>query len=231
MTEDYIKSLSISEKVAVGEEIWATEHRLACKRRGNLGKGKGTVRDIVGKAVGWSGYTYALVRKVFLLAEANDISREDRQLVRQVIELMDKTDQVEPHIWKISHLTGRLPKGKPLTIKQRRVKLLRKLASTGHRAEQIAEKIGVTVNHTRCLARENGISLPDPREYHPNFNSNKIVREAVLDAEHLAASLRILEIDPDELDQGEIPGWVESLGASISDLRKLLNTLNKRRST
>jgi len=229
MRKDFLPS----EKVAIGEALWPEEYKAGQERkRSGLKRGsewpdrknvpngkKGKTQDRIAAHVGMSSPTYGRAKAIIQLGKRQGLSQKERRLVEEAKKEMDTTGKVSAAHRKIKHLL------KPMT-KQERIKEIARLAAGGHRANQIANKIYVTVEHTRLLARQNNISLPDIGR-DPKFDANKIVEETVIDAQSIVAGLKILAFDPTSLDKTKLPGWVDSLEDSLKTLGRMLTTLKR----
>ena len=109
-----------------------------------------------------------------------------------------------------------------------RLDQIRCLAGDGHRASQIAAKIGLTEERVRLLARKHDIRLPDHVIGRPRkIDVNRIVRETVIGAQGLVAGLDLVEGSLDKLDRAQVPSWVSSLAESMKALNKLLKQLKE----
>lgn len=110
-----------------------------------------------------------------------------------------------------------------------RLERLRELAAKGANAEQIADELNIGEAHVRHLARREGIKLFDfHRGKERRIDVNRVVSETVNQAHALTAGLDLVESRLDGLDESQIPVWVQTLGESIAELRKLRNTLRRR---
>lgn len=100
------------------------------------------------------------------------------------------------------------------------------LAATGHRADQIADKLGLSVIYVRKLAREHDVTLPDTvigktRKH----DANRIVTETVATLEGVALGVDLIEVD--QLDRAQVEAWATSLSTSLAPLKKLAKTLKE----
>lgn len=117
---------------------------------------------------------------------------------------------------------------KPLS-KAERVERIRELAERGFKSDQIAAKIEVSPNHTRELAREAGIRLPDALIGRVRkLDVNRMVDKTVMSAQSLTTGLELIDSRMEGLDLSRIDEWVTVLTASVGKLNYLILQLKRR---
>lgn len=107
----------------------------------------------------------------------------------------------------------------------RRRELIRDLAGKAWTSRQIGERINITPDGVRKIARDEGIAVPADEVMggtRQKIDSTRIVRETVNGLEGLEIALDLVSYD--DLDRSEIEHWTTSLTTSI----RILNRLNKR---
>lgn len=106
-----------------------------------------------------------------------------------------------------------------------RKKLIKDLSDSGLSSRQIADRIKVSDETVRRIARREGISIvADEVMGRGNMavDSNRIIRETIATFEGLDMALKLVNYD--ELERDEIENWTDSLTESI----RILNRLNKK---
>lgn len=109
----------------------------------------------------------------------------------------------------------------------RRVELIRRWAGEGSTSRQIAGLLGIRDDIVRRIAREHGISIRADEAVGRTrrLDSNRIVRETVNALEGLAMGAGL--VSPADLDKTQIPGWADSITASLRALSRLVKTLKE----
>lgn len=101
-----------------------------------------------------------------------------------------------------------------------RIDEIRRLAAEGHTARQIGDRLGVSEDRVRRLARSNDIVLVDaaigPRR---RIDPNRVVGELVPALEGLAMTATWVDIA--ELDAEQVPGWARSMRSSLRKINGL----------
>lgn len=112
----------------------------------------------------------------------------------------------------------------PETAAMRREKIA-ELAARGYRSTQIAKEVGVDETTVRLNARKYGIEIPADRVAGKarKIDSNRIIREIVLSLETIETTVEL--IDFAQIDQSEIPGWIDSLVRSTRVVDRLRRRL------
>lgn len=106
------------------------------------------------------------------------------------------------------------------TTRDQRADLIADLAAQGYSSRQMPEKVGVTEETVRQIAREYDIEIPADKAIRKTrrHNSQRIASETVAALEGLAMGVRLINYD--ELDPGEMRRWADSLTDSMSELRR-----------
>jgi hypothetical protein len=120
--------------------------------------------------------------------------------------------------------------GKPQTkvklpVEERR-RQIRALVDKGFRASQIADKLGISVEHVQTIARNHDITLPVAK-HSSTIDPNHVVESVVVGLEASVFSLDLIKGRYDQLDRNQIEYWVSSLKSSLPHIRKLRNDLSK----
>lgn len=218
-----------SEKVALGRVLEEEVARQKAENRtANLPSQAGTVsdwekgetREIVGRAVGVSGPTYQRAKAVVVAAESDP---------EQFGDLVDKMDETRNVVGTFRELKAREilgPAKKAPAAK--RIQQITALASVGHRAEQIADKLDIGVEHVRNLANAHGITLPDVQMRSQRIDPVRVVRETVDALEGLALGLSLISNDDiAQLDPLDREVWATSLNRSLRSLNRLRRQLKE----
>lgn len=94
------------------------------------------------------------------------------------------------------------------------------MAASGHTRDQIAREVGMTTEGIRNGAQQRGIDIRADRVVGRTrrLDTNRIIRQSVLDLEGIVASLAL--INRDDIDPEEAQTWVDSLNQSIKALSK-----------
>jgi len=232
------KEMKPSEKVALGMALEALEkpraearcrewgREGALKQHGKEGSGKspdpsskGQARDLVGRALGWSGRTYEKARKVLEAARTGE-----EEAVRAAAQ-MDRTGTVWPAYQRV--LEGR--KATRETAHKSfevRVEEIRAGAERGSTAEQIGSSIGLTKERVRQIARKARVVFPAAVvDKARRIDVNRFVEETVVLAANLNVGMEVIDRRADELDHARIGEWVMSLQTSIRSLNQLVRKL------
>lgn len=111
------------------------------------------------------------------------------------------------------------------TAETRRAQIA-ELAEQGHRAEQIAEILGLKTVYVRGLANRFEIQLTDKTiGKRLSINYRRVLEETVLGLEASAASLKTVGVSLEGIEKDEARDWAQSIQESIrifSSLRKKL---------
>ena len=183
----------------------------------------------VGDAIGTSSAQWKRLKHI------GDRAAEGDEAAVQTLERIDQGEEsVAGGYRKLRQADITDAPTKPTNDSDGRVKLpaakraeqIADLASRGYRASQIAERLGVGVEHVRKLARDHGIALPDDvigktRKH----DSNRIIVETVASLEGIALGLDLIEVD--QIDASQADEWATSLSASLATIKKLATTLKK----
>lgn len=107
--------------------------------------------------------------------------------------------------------------------------LIAEMAAAGHRSSQIAEKIGVSEERVRELARTFGIPLADAIiGRRRRIDPDRVVNETVIALEGLVMGLDLIWEDFDRLDPSKIDDWTSSLSTSLRHLNRLNKQLKEK---
>lgn len=210
----------------------AKEKQLSGLKRGNempvtknysesVDRNTRTADSRLGQMAGTSLQTIGRVREIEKHAspEENDLLAKGEISINKVfkrIQLRKQADGADSKQQK-----------KPRAV---RIKQIADLARTGHRASQIAEKLGMAIESIRIIAKEERITLPDAiigRTRNPDVNI--IISETVMAAMSLTAGLNLVDSRLDRLDGSRVDEWINSLRQSIAILNSLVNKIAKRR--
>lgn len=105
-----------------------------------------------------------------------------------------------------------------------RIEQIAKLAAEGHRAAQIAEKIGLGLEQVRNIANSEGIELSDKAigKVH-RINARRVIEETVHGLAGYASGLGAINGSMSDVDRSDAGEWARSLAESL----KPINTLRK----
>lgn len=106
------------------------------------------------------------------------------------------------------------------TTRDQRADLIADLATQGYSSRQMPEKVGVSEETVRQIARDFGIEIPADKAIRKTrrHNSHRIASETVATLEGLAMGVRLINYD--EIDPREAEQWAASLTDSLSELRR-----------
>lgn len=228
------KDFTKSEAVALGRELEKLE-RVQAKERKAATQAKpgdkvgavnftapsdtGYTRDKVGAAIGMSGVTYQRAKTVIEAAE------EDPEKYGHLVEQMDATGKVQPAYSELKKLRENRPRRQS---REEREKQIKRLASDGHRAAQIADELGIGIQRVRELARDAGITLPDAAIGKTRrINAHRIVSETVNGLAGYVIGLQTINGGVSSISQDDAAAWVESLKESLPPLQKLKKQLER----
>lgn len=108
-----------------------------------------------------------------------------------------------------------------------RLKRMRKLAEEGYTSRQIAQEVGLVPETCRVVLKKAGIKIKadDVVRGTHHIDSNRVLAQMVMDAEHLTADTDLIAVD--ELDPTQVGAWVTSLRRSRAALSKFITTLTR----
>lgn len=94
------------------------------------------------------------------------------------------------------------------------------MAERGYTSPQIAREVDMSYEGLRLGAKKRGIDIRADRVVGKvrRLDTNRIIRQSVIDLEGIAAGLAL--INPDDIDQDEAQTWVDSLNQSIKAIAK-----------
>lgn len=222
-----------SELVALGMALEELERPKAVERQGQRtdlqhpdpGSRKseptGLVRDIVGKALGVSGGTYARMKTVVAAAE-NEPDPEVRAIAQEALQEMDATGVVKPATEKLRHARHRKAVEAP-----DKVAVARDLAASGHSTSQIAVRLGYSRDGMAEFLKRHGVEVPADAILGRtrNLDSQRIVRATVEAVDGIGILHR--QIDFTALNLEDVAGWLAVLDAAIRSLTTLRANLRK----
>ena len=117
-------------------------------------------------------------------------------------------------------------KQKQPATKEARITAIRKMAKEGHNADQIAEKIGISVKWTRVLAKENSITLTDAQIGRVRkINAHRVIQTTVDGLEGYALGLQTINGVWNGIDADEALEWASSLAESLKSINRLRKKL------
>lgn len=218
--------------------------------------GVGKSAAVVGGALGMSESTYTELRFAHKVATDPELPETERDLGKNALEQMDSGRGVQPtvkelrrnlkvkreaqevkqaalHAPPIEDPVGSewVPAGNdkaPVAVARRR-ELIRDWADKGWTSGQIADRLHITEQAMRRIARDEGVTVIADvalgRGTRKSIDSNRIVRETVAGLEGLELALNLVRFE--ELDASEIPDWTTSLKASIGVLTRLNRRLKE----
>ncbi len=108
----------------------------------------------------------------------------------------------------------------------KRAKQIARLAGKGHRASQISDKLGVTVETIQSIANEYDIVLP-ASSMPQTINPSDVIEQIVAGLEGSVTALDTIRVEEDQIDCDHIEYWVTSLDSSLLRLRQLRNQLKE----
>ncbi len=173
----------------------------------------GNARDIAAKMV---GVGHSIVQR------AAEVKKTDPALFERI-----KTGEVT-----VESAHRNLRHGVPLPDKPQkapraeRERQIRELAALGNRADQIAEKIGTSVQRVRELANAAGITLPDAAIGRAHkIDAHRVIETTVHGLEGYSLGLQTINGAVNSIDPAVAAQWAESLRASFVSLHKLRKQL------
>ena len=228
------KDMTASEVYGLGKSLEALERPRARERMSEGGKGgvggahlAGRTYEHVAPAVGMSAPQWKRLKHIGDRdAEGDEQATETMQKIDRGEETIaggyrklrakDITESPDPDAPKRSY--GKV---------EDRTAAISNLSESGHRASQIADKLGVSTQYVRKLAREHSITLPDAALGKTRaLNPHRIVSETVTSLEGAAMSLDLVDdldfVTPEEADE-----WATSLSRSLRSLNRLRNQLKE----
>lgn len=229
------KDMTGTEMYALGKALEQLERPKALERHRNGsargGRGEGgdpsntalKARDVVGPAVGLSGAQWSRLKHIMDRAQEGD---------EHAAELAAKVDAGEMAIstaYKALRATDAEPEPKPEPTKKpgnERSEQIATLARQGHRADQIADKLGISTSRVRHLARQYGITLPDDAfAKSRKLDNERILDQTVQTLEGLALGLDLL--DTQQTNPAQAQARATSLDRSLAPIKKLVRQLKE----
>jgi ParB family transcriptional regulator, chromosome partitioning protein len=233
------KDFTPSEAVAIGRVLERIERDNARERqaatrfgvRAADGAGQipppseGRTREVVGRAVGFSGKTYERAKAVVVAAE------QDPETFGPVLEQMDRTGKVWEAYKAVKKKHPPVPRPAPSRGKSRPVVAERdariaEMARQGYREESIAEAVGLDVTTVRRKVHEAGIPAMWQKVGKSQLvNADRVMDGLVSGAEPSEVAIRAL--DWAALDRSRLGVWEERLTNAIRALTQLRNKLRE----
>ena len=126
---------------------------------------------------------------------------------------------------------GRPPKNARATTRTERAERwdrARQMATEGYSSRQMADAFGMTLEGLREALRQKGIDVPADRVLGKakRHNSNRILDQMILDAEHLTADVPLIVFD--DLHRDRLAEWIKSLISSRDKLSAFIRRLKER---
>lgn len=117
--------------------------------------------------------------------------------------------------------------GPAVVTRDMRAEMIRNLAEQGYTSRQMPEKVGVTEESVRLIARDFNIEIPADKVVgkQRRMNHTQMVEQTVIALANEVDALKY--IDFSEVDFSEADEWVASLSQSISKLRKFANRIKE----
>ena len=227
------KDMTGSELYALGKALEQLERPKTRERQGGSGRfGDGFVPSetkpsdtskVVGEAVGMSRSQWQRLKHVMARAEEGDA---------YAAELAAKVDAGEMSVSaadKALRAADAEPEPKPEPTKKpgnERSEQIATLARQGHRADQIADQIGISTQRVRQLARQHDIALPDEAFARARkLDHERILDQTIQTLEGLALGLDLLETD--QTDPAQAEARATSLNRSLAPIKKLAKQLKE----
>lgn len=229
------KDFTKSEAVSLGRELEKLERAKAEKRMAatqakpgqKVGQGsgnfpepsdRGETRDKVGAAVGMSGVTYTRAKAVVEAAES------DPEKFGHLVEAMDEksVNAAYQELKQARDAEGE-PKNKPAAT---RAEEIRGLVVEGYNSGQIAERLGISKQRVRELARQHDIVLPDAGRSR-RVDPRRVIETTVTGLEGYVQGLESINGHMDGVTIDDATAWSGSLDKSLKALRGLKKRLTE----
>lgn len=162
-------------------------------------------------------------------------SQQKRQAIKDLIangekrsdDIAKKTNTSSSFVSKVRAEMGLqcFDRTKAGIVKRRAV--MRQMASEGHTSMQIAAAVGMSLDGCRNALRDDGVSVPGDAATRnaKRHDSNRIVEQMVMDAEHLTGDINL--IDYKALDADRLGDWLDSLTKSKQALSAFIRRLTE----
>lgn len=235
------KDMTASELFSLGQALEDLERPKARERqahgetapgRNASGHATGSVepretREVVGDALGVSGTTYQRLKHIGQRASEGD---EDATAILEAIDRGDESIGGGHRKLRQADIV-KAPDVEPKRLSSTdRASQIAELAASGHRATQIADRLGIGVEHVRNLARRHDITLPDAALGKTrSIDVHHVVATTVASLEAEAFALEVLDLGDlrSVVEPGEADEWVASLSKSLRTLTSLRNRLKE----
>jgi hypothetical protein len=106
--------------------------------------------------------------------------------------------------------------------KSERAKQIEGLVASGHRAEQVADKLGLDLRYVRQIANEHGIAFHGAKT--ARIKTDRVIQETVNSLIGLSGGLAVVKDSLDDLDPKQAGEWAEA----ISEPLKSLNWMSRK---
>ncbi len=159
-----------------------------------------------------------------MVQQANYVAKNAPELVTKV-----ETGEVTLNSAYESVKRGRAIPSKPRNLpRAERIEQIRSLAADGNCSGQIAEKIGITDQQVRVIAREAKITLPDAAigKVH-RINIHRVIESTVHGLEGYAQGLQVVNGGVIGIDRNDAAAWADSLRVSLGTINKLRKQLTR----
>lgn len=225
-------------------DMWVIGRRLERLARHPRSKGI-DMRELIGRGLGTSGTTYSRLRAVY-----NAAGRDDPNAREAVRRIEDGSPIGGTYDWwrrrtTVRRDTDEIPDGTPLaqlgeppaasakssTAAALRRAFVREMARTGHTADQIGQRLGMSAEGVRRIARKNGLEIKadaiTARSRRNPVDSNAVVVRALEDLDAISWSLS--QVDVTQLDDEQADGWAKELSSFAHRTTRLVKAIRSRK--
>jgi ParB-like chromosome segregation protein Spo0J/DNA-binding CsgD family transcriptional regulator len=192
----------------------------------------------VSKALGISRTSYERISRVRRDAENSSLPADQQDAAAAALDEMDRTGTVTPPHDNYARYCRerREPNESPPRPTNRkdaasvryRAESIRRLASSGHAAAQIARELDLSEEGVKNICKRDGIDLPADRmlaRTRRGFDSNEFIEQTVI-ASTPTPDLMAM-VDFTALNTERIDEWIRSLQESVKALRSLIKALQR----
>lgn len=221
--------------------------------RGTVDEGERLANEtaaIVGDAVGLGRTRYYMAKSIVEHADDPEQPEHVREAAKVAREQMNATGKVTPAYELLKTALKAEPEPEPegpapaapgplsdhwipesneksRSAVARRRELIQGWAEDGYTSHQMSARLGILAGTVRRIARADNITIRADAlvrgAYRPD--SNRIVRATVDAVAYIGTGLD--EVNFDELDQAEVPGWVDALNDAVRVLTRLRKQLKE----
>lgn len=228
-------------------DMWVIGRRL--ERLTRHPRSKGTdMRDVIGRGLGIGGTTYSRLRAMYNAAgrdlpDAREAVRrlEDGAPIGGTYDWWRRRTTVPrggPSVDEVPDNTplsalGEPPAGnaKSSTAAALRRAFVREMARTGHTADQIGQRIHMSPEGVRRIARKADIEIKadaiTARARKNPVDSNAVIVRAIEDLDAIAWSLS--QVDVSTLDEEQAEGWAKELSSFAHRTTRLVKAIRSRK--